>query len=265
MRNEPSGGDTGRAQTDLIGYVILFSALLIGIGVVVGFGITALNEVQSATIADNGEFAMQAVSTDMAALYHGTATVRNTELSLKSASLETGPRTTVNVSADRGSKQVSSNATLRPIVYSNDDVDIAYENTLVIRDQQRGSVAVNDPLVSISDSQTIVPVVETNASIQSVAGGTRQVHGVVNNSTGVSLSRDNGNDVVVNITVQTVPDRVDVWERQLNESVGDLERPSARPLGPRPACRRPEPDHVTCIFATDDLVISHAEIEYEFR
>lgn len=265
MREQPTRRGLDRGQSEIIGYVLLFSTILIALGVVVTFGVTALDQVQSATVADNGEFAMESVAGDMEALYYGTSTVRNTELVLDSATLETGPPTTVNVTANRGGVKVATNRTFRPIVYKTDDVAIAYENTLLIRDQARGSVAVNDPLVRISDRRAVVPVVQTNASVQSVAGSTHQVHAVLNQSTGESLTSQSGDLVRLNITVQTVPDRVDVWERQLNESVGDMTRPTGAPLAGRPACRRPDPGHVTCIVATDRLVISHAEIEYELR
>jgi len=253
-----------RGQSELIGYVLVFSAIVLAIGGVVTFGVTALDQVQSSTVADNGEFAMQAVAADLEALYYGTATRRTTELTLDSATLEAGAPTTVNVTAVRGSKTVEIGHQFRPIVYKTDDVTIAYENTLVVRDQARGSVAVNDPLITISKSQSVVPVVETNASVQSVGGGTSEVHAVVANSTAVSMTR--GSDRVrLNVTVHSLPDRIDVWERQLNESVGSLDRPSGAPLAGRPACRRPEPDHVTCIVGTDRVVVSHTNVVYDLR
>ncbi|WP_135365818.1 DUF7289 family protein [Halosimplex halophilum] len=255
---------TRRGQSELIGYVLVFSAVVLAIGGVVTFGVTALDQVQSSTVADNGEFAMQAVAADMEALYYGTATSRTTELTLDSATLETGAPATVNVTAIRGSERVEVNRVVRPIVYRTDDVAIAYENTLVVRDQARGSVAVTGPRLALSRSRSVVPVVETNATTQSVGGGTSEVHAVAGNSTGVSLTRDS-DPVRLNVTVQSLPDRVDVWERQLNESVGTITRPPGAPLSGRPACRRPEPDHVTCIVPTDRVVVSHAEIDYELR
>ncbi|WP_123535048.1 DUF7289 family protein [Halosimplex salinum] len=264
MREE-SLRSSERGQSELIGYVLVFSAVILAIGSVVTFGVTALDEVQSATVADSGEFAMQSVSADMEALYYGTATSRNTELTLESATLETGAPTIVNVTANRGGTKVATNRTFRPIVYKTDDVAIAYENTLIVRDQARGSVAVNEPLVSISDHRAVIPVVETNASVQSVGGSTQQVNAMLNGSTAESLTSKSGDSVRLNVTVQSVPDRVDVWERQLNESVGDMVRPPSAPLAGRPACKRPEPGYVTCIVATDRVVISHAEIDYELR
>jgi len=253
-----------RGQSELIGYVLLFSTVVIAIGLVVTFGVSALDQVQSSTVADNGEFAMQSVGVDMEALYYGTALSRSTELTLDSATLETGTPATVNVTAIRGSKTVEINREFRPIVYRTDDVAIAYENTMIVRDQARGAADVNDPLLSISRQRAVVPVVETNASTQSVGGGTHEVNAVLANGSSVSLQRDSA-PVRLNVTVQTRPDRVDVWERQLNESVGSIMRPPGAPRAGRPACRRPEPDYVTCIVRTDRVVVSHAKIDYELR
>jgi hypothetical protein len=258
----------GRAQSELIGYVLVFSAVVLAVGGIVTFGVSALDQVQSSTVATNGEFAMESVAADIEALYYGTATVRNTELTLETATLETGPPAIVNVTATRGGETVEINREFEPLVYSVEDTTIAYENTLVVRDQARGSVAVNDPLMKISDQRAVVPVVETNATSQSVGGGTYRVHSVLNQTTAESLSLSRGpvtQRVHLNVTVQSVPDRIDVWERQLNETVGDLTRPSGVPYSGEPACRRPDPGHVTCIVETDRVVISHAEIAYELR
>lgn len=263
MRERCTRSDRG--QSELIGYVLIFSAVVLAITGIVTFGVSALDQVQSSTVADNGEFAMQSVAADMEALYYGTATSRNTELTLDSATLETGAPTTVNVTANRGGRKVAINRTFRPIVYKTDDVAIAYENTLVVRDQARGSVAVTEPHLTISRDQAVVPVVETNSSIQSVGGTTYQIHAILANTTGRSLTRTASDPVRLNVTVQSLPDRVNVWERQLNESVGDMTRPAGAPLDGRPACRRPDPGHVTCIVGTDRAVISHSKVVYEFR
>ncbi|ELZ29197.1 hypothetical protein C475_03234 [Halosimplex carlsbadense 2-9-1] len=257
--------DRERGQSQVIGYVLVFSAVVLAVGGVVTFGVSALDQVQSSTVADNGEFAMQSVAADVEALYYGTATSRNTELTLDSATLETGAPTTVNVTANRGSGKVAINRTFRPIVYKTDDVNIAYENTLVIRDQARGSVAVTEPHLTISGDRSVVPVVETNSSVQSVGGATHQIHAVLANSSGRSLTKTASDPVRLNVTVQSVPDRVDVWERQLNESVDGMTRPASAPLAGRPACRRPDPGHVTCIVGTDRAVISHSKVVYDFR
>lgn len=264
MRDGFARYGSGRGQSELIGYVLVFSAIVLAIGGIVTFGVTALDQVQSSTVAENGEFAMQSVAADMEALYYGTSTSRTTELTLDSATLETGAPTIINITAVSGSETVEFDREFRPIVYTTDDVTIAYENTLVVRDQARGSVAVNDPLVSISSSQSVIPIVETNSSIRSVTGGTRDIRAVLADTTGASLTKDS-DPIKLNITVQSLPSRIDVWERQLNESVGPMDRPSGAPLDGRPACRRPDPGHVTCIVGTDRVVVSHANVAYDLR
>lgn len=288
MRNDISAGrperrrDRGRSrgQVEILGYILVFTIVLAGTIVVVLSGTTALDQVQSATTANNAEFAVQAIASDLEAIHYGTAISRNTELAIRSASLETGSPATLNVTAVKyvdsnfdatdgaTSSTVATNAnyTYRPIVYSTDDADVVYANTLVIRDQRRGVVAVNDPLLAVDENRAVVPAIETTAPVQSVSGGTRQVNSnfVKSNGTTVTAARnvpaDNVSYVAVNLTVTTTPDSATVWGRVLNETLADVPNPTGGP-----DCRRLRESTVSCQFRTDRLVVSNTTIEYDFR
>lgn len=264
MRSRRSSDRTERGQSEVVGYVIVFSVVLLSTSALVVFGVAALEDVQSATVADNAEYGMRTVASDLEALYYGAATSRTTELSLDSASLETGEKTVVNVTGRvRGSdRKETINRSFRPIVYATDSADIAYENTLVVRDQRDGAVAVNEPLFDLSADRTVAPVVGTNAStVQSIAGGTRQIRSVLVGGNGTTMAPPDSDPVVVNVTVRTTADRAPVWGRTFNESLAGVNRSGSSD----PACGTHGPAVINCKYETDELLVSNVTVDYEFE
>lgn len=266
---------------EILGYILVFSVVLAATTVVVLFGTSALGQIQSATAADNGEFAIRAIGSDLEAIHYGSAVVRNTELTLGSASLETGPPAVLNVTAVRyvdddydvaddnyTSRVVATNAsyTYQPVIYTTGNTDIVYSNTLIIRDQQRGTVALNDPQFAIDENRAVIPAIQTNASVQGVGGSTHQMHSAFVKSNGTTVAADpdvpadSTSYVAVNLTVRTTPDWRVAWERVLNETLADVTNPRDSPQ-----CRRHGEGAISCHFLTDRLVVSNTTIEYDFR
>lgn len=246
-----------RGVSEALGYVLMFSVTLLAMSTVVVFGVTALDDVRSSAVTDSGEFAMQTLEADVHALYRGSAVSRVTELTLDRASLVEGPETTVAIRAEvGGTTELDETQTVRSIVYRTDDADIAYENTLVAREQERGAVSVSESLFVTSSDRAIVPVVRTvpvegNAS----AGGTTQIRTYRNRSEQHVVRRTPGDPVEVQVDVDTTSGLADVWERELNRRL-------ERAPGLSPTCFQPNDGEVRCTFETDSLVVSVVEIEY---
>lgn len=267
----PFGRSRGRGQSELVGYTILFSLALTALVVTVVLGVGALEDIQESTVVDNGEFAVRAVESDLDALYRGSAATRRTELSLKSASLETGAETTVTVSVDDPGdadppRQIGPFA-FRPIVYSTDRVDFVYENSLVVRDQRQGAVAVTDAEFVVSSEQTVVPVVQTVAEPQSVGGSaTGSVDAVVNRTRGYTVTNRTfpADAFVVTVEVDTAPDRVRVWNRTLSDAVSET---TDLPVGGSPGCEVTDPANgvLECNVETTTVVVSRVEITYDLE
>jgi len=259
-----------RGQSELVGYAILFSLALTALVVTVVFGLTALEDVQETTVVDNGEFALGAVESDVDALYRGSATTRRTELSLKSASLETGAETTITVSVDSpsgGPTRQFGPFAFRPIVYSSEGVDFVYENSLGIRDQRQGAVAVTDSEFVVSSDQTVVPVVQTVAEPQSVGkSATGSVEAVVNRTRGYTVTNRTFPSDAFNVTVEidTAPDRVRVWNRTLSDAVAET---TDLPVAGAPGCEVTDPNNgiLECDIETTAVVVSRVEITYRVQ
>ena len=266
LEGERKRGRT-RAQSEVLSYILVFAIIIAALSVVSVFGVTALEQVQEKTVADNGEFAMQNLEADIGELYHGTSTSESTELSLGSASLETGSPVTIEVSGStplRGS--VSGSWTYRPIAYRSDAADIVYDNSMVVREQDRGAVAVSEPLFELSDEQTVVPVVRTVASgPQSVSGGTYEIATTeVGTETLIQTSQSPPASTVVDVDLAielNTRGQFVVWKRQLNEELAGVSSPRT------PPCQEDSSvdNRLVCEFDTDTLVVSVVHISFDFR
>jgi hypothetical protein len=237
-----------RSQSEVIGFVLVFAAVLAAIGGVSLLGLNALEDMRETTTADNGEFAMQAVAADMEALYYGTATSRTTELTLDSASLQTGDATTITVTNLDTSTQLLQESFV-PLVYASDGGDIVYENSVVIREQREGAVALSEPLMSDSSDGTVIPVVDTDAAAGS-ASGSVQLYARVSGTDHV-VHASGSTTVEVEVDTSSTQ-RADVWLRLLEHR---LDSPTCSQSG----------TVVSCEFATDRLVVSVATLDVEFR
>lgn len=258
-----------RGLSEVVAYILVFTVVLVSLGVVSTFGVTALQEVRDATTANNGEVAMEVLDGDLESVYYGETTGQSTEFALDGASLETGQQVTVDVRVG-GTSVGSAPWTFRPIVYRTDETTILYENSMVIREQRDGAVPVtgglfrHSPDTGSSPSRTVIPVVQTKApGVGSVSGGTHRV--VARRGSDTASVVHSGSPLTVEFELTwggpTLPERADVWVDRLNERIPASSVPSGTV-----ACA---PDTATtsivCEFETDRLVVSVVEVDYEFE
>lgn len=267
MYNERHRGQSERGQSEIIGYVLVFSVALIALLAASMFGLAVLEDVQEMTATQGSEHGMQTIGADIEAIYSGSAMSRTTELDVQGA-LQTGPESTIEVTVSGGGRLGSPTTvskTFRPLVYSTDRADLVYENTLLVRDQSEGAIAVSEPLGTFSADRAIVPMVLTRSdTVQSVGGGTHEVESIVTNTDSHAFTSDTGQRVSVVLDLSGLtPDRADVWMRALNARLEGV--PS--PRSPDPPCYHPgsSDDAVRCEFDTNTVVVSVTEIEYDLR
>lgn len=252
----------GRGQSEIIGFVIVFSAILSATLVVGVFGLNALEDVRESTVSNNGEVAMKALGSDLESIYYGSAESRSTELTLDSASLYVGDPTRVEVSVistDTPSPTVTEDWKwkLQPLVYRSEGASVYYENSLVVRQQREGSVAVSDPLFRFDDDRAVIPIVRTNATANaSVSGGTHRIDAFENGTESRTLPAvpSPGYSFDVSIAITDVSGREQVWARALNDAYTGT--------GSSPCTPDVANDEVTCSFTTERVVVSSVTVEY---
>jgi len=268
VRDSPGARNQGprRSQSDVIGFIVVFSIVLVALVGVSAFGISALETTRDATVAESGELAMESVSADLEALFTGTASSRTTELNVESGTLATGEETRMQVTVERGGTTLtpSLDRTFRPITFESDRASIVAENTLLVRDQrvESGAIALQGPLGTFSDEHTVLPMVLTQAATEeSLSGGTIQVESIVTDTSSEVFTSDASNTLNVTAELTGIPEsRAAVWRRTMNERLDGM---SAR--SPDTPCFTPASGGVRCEFETDTLVTSLVTVEYDLR
>lgn len=258
--------DENRGQSELVGYALVFAALITALGLASVLGVSALEEVQSSAVMDSGELAMQSVGANVEALTLGGARARDSELRLQSGTVSVGEemrfrvewRTNPSDPWEPEPDLPASDRTLRPIVFSTDEAALVYSGSLLIRDQREGAVALTDPLLSVSSDRALisVPLTTPGNDVRSINGGTHTISTRRTNRIGTS---ERASAVDVRLTIRTVRDRAEVWQRVLNEEI-----PGSTPCG-TPASLTGSPATVTCHFTTERLTVSRTYIAYRFR
>jgi hypothetical protein len=265
MRDRALGDGPVRGQSEVIGFILVFTTVLAATLAVGVFGLAALEDVRESTVANNGEVAMRTVGSDLESIFYGSAETRTTELTLDAATLAVADPTHIEVSVEStdASTSIDTDETweLDPLVYRSDDSAIHYENSLVLRQERAGSVAVTDSLFRMNDRQAVIPVVRTNTSaVASVRGGTRRIT-AYENGTGslvrTSESLPAGDTLEISVTVSDISGREGAWARTLNDAYTG---PASQPC--RPDLTN---DRVSCTFETDRVAVSVVTVQYSIR
>jgi hypothetical protein len=170
-----------RAVSEVIGYILVFSFVLIAVSLVTVGGMTALQSVQDAQQTENAVTAMDILSDNIKDVYARGAPSRATEINLNNGNLamDSGIDLSMTLRDTGGVATPKSKSwTIRPIVYTGPtDTQIIYEAGATYRVEQEGSVSIEDPPFIVEgtasgDPERIhIPVVATQISESASVGG----------------------------------------------------------------------------------------------
>lgn len=169
-----------RAVSDLVGYILTVSVLLLGVGVVSTVGVDQIERAQGTQNEQSVEGAMLLLEGNFDEVQESRAEVRSTTLSLNTGQ--------VHILAGSGSSAVSVNVSgvgdtnetydMGAIAYRLDDATVAYEGGGVFKNTTRGNaLAQSDPSFVCSGDRAVVSIVTLQGSAegQSLGGGTASV------------------------------------------------------------------------------------------
>lgn len=220
---------TDRAQSNTLGFILLFSVLLASLGVVATAGVDTLESGRDVATSQNVEQSIRELADAGTDVHRENVSVRTARMRLGSGQLRVGEATEITVNTtdttgvtdsvtigDTDVKEVSA----RPITYSLDGRQVTYEGTAVVRQQDGGSVLVREPDFHLDPDGGVitVPVVNTTpvGDTDSVGGGQAEVRLLRN---GANTTIIDGSDVNgFNLTVDPPAGRVDAWEAALESS-----------------------------------------------
>ena len=236
-----------RAVNEVIGFVLVFSLVLTTVSLVYAAGFTGLDSTRDVERVNNAERAFDVLANNFQQMGRGEAPNRATEIKLADAQLTTTATRKMTINAS------GMNATAAtPVAIRYDtagDTSVVYEHGAVIRADGDSAVMRREPDFIFEDGNVVVRFIELGGSDQGVGGSVSTVLVRAERRENVVLAnRDTTSNVTVRL--QTHPDRADVWETYLNESL-------ATATGGTPTCSRStigdDTTEVVCFDDTADV------------
>jgi len=162
-----------RGVSETIGFVLVFSLIVLTVGVVLTAGYGSLQNARDAERVTNAERAFDVLADNIEDITHRGAPSRGTEIRLAEATISSGPPTYLNITGfnDDGSQRFTTeNYSVEPVVYRADDTRIRYAAGAVTRIQTDGAGMVETPSFVLSDEHVVVPIVQLSVEERAIAG-----------------------------------------------------------------------------------------------
>lgn len=249
-----------RGQTETLGYVLVFSVVVLSVALVTISGQAGLVDLRDNQRAANVEAGFEVLADNVDQVVLEGAPGRSTELSLSGERLSLGSRVNVTVTATDGGTTVFSNTTsLRPVVYRADDgTTLTYAaGGVVVQGPDGGAAMVRSPRFVLSSDRTVVAFANTTLDRSQL----RAEAAAVDRESRVLVRADRGPrrvlgtaDGTVDLTVTVESPRATAWEAYLDAEVN-----------PGSDDCSVSGDTATCTFRTDSatLVVTPVAVSFE--
>lgn len=243
-----------RAQSDTIGFVLVFSLIVLTVGTVYAMGFPALQELRTGEQLENMERAFTVLDDNVDDMARDGAPSRATEIKLNGGTLAVDSETTIRIRAEEvgnASNNVTVNATSQPITYREGNTVVASSYGAVFRQDGDASVMRERPGWVVDDDHALVPLVVTSRSGDRAAlGGSSTIlvrSTVIGRGVAGELASDSG--VQVNVTVSSP--RAEAWKRYFESE------------GLTPVDSDASDGEITYQFTVDSLVVQQTTVAVE--
>lgn len=204
-----------RGQSEVIGYVAVFTIVILLVSIAVTTGYGQLREVRSFEQANSATRTVEQFAAEVEALLRDDARQRSVGIELGDGSLSRGEPVTVNVSGHavgNASQNFSQSFELQTLVFEVGDTRIRYVAGAVVRVDE-GAVMVREPPGVFSQNQTVYPVVDAPLEDSGIGGRSRVVLTATRPTNGTELVRSTSEPYNVTVSIDTP--QADVWQRYL--------------------------------------------------
>lgn len=204
-----------RGQSEVIGYVAIFSIVVLLVSITVTTGYGQLQEVRSFEQANSATQTVERFAAEVESLFRDDARQRSVGIELGDGSLSRGEPVTVNVSGHAvgsPSQNFSQSFELQTLVFEVGDTRIRYVAGAVVR-VDAGAVMVREPPGVFSQNQTVYPVVDAPLQDSSIGGRSRVVLTATRPKNGTELVQSTSEEYNVTVSIDTP--HPDVWQRHL--------------------------------------------------
>lgn len=238
-----------RAQSETIGFVLVFALIVTSTGIVYAAGFSTLGDARTAEELRNMERAFDVYDDSVSDVARRGAPSRSTEIRLGGGDLAFGGETRINVTTNTSAAPVEISP--RPVVYRLDGTEIVYVSDAVIRTDRGNAVMRSSPAIVANDRRVVLPLIDVDAAGNrtGVGGDTTALIRTQAKSSPNTRSVDPvGAQVEVTVTVES--SRTEAWRRTFQHH--------GFACGPAGAT-------VTCSIATDELHVVWTTTSAELR
>lgn len=210
-----------RAQSDAVGFVLVFSLIVLTVGTVYAAGYPALEEFRTDEQLENMERAFDVLDDNLEDLSREGAPSRATEIKLNGGTLAVNGSTTITVNATTPNPVRGENFTAptrnesTPITYNEGDTTVVSAHGAVLRQDGDAAVMRSEPGWVVDGEHALIPLVVTGRTGDRVAFGGSSTVLVRGQVTGRGVAGElvaaAGDDVTVTVTVESP--RADAWKR----------------------------------------------------
>lgn len=254
-----------RGASEVIGFVLIVSLVLLTTSVVFVSGFTGLEDTRDAERVRNAERAFDVLDDNMGDIAYRNAPARATEIKLDDAQLSLAATTDITVEAtDSAGTTETMTRQIRPIVFtSKDGSQVVYEAGAVIRQSRDGATMNSEPGLVFDQQRTVLNLIETSSSSRSSVGGSATVLVRAERDisstddperTQVVYTQDANPPIDVTLEIDTVPQRTGAWKRYVERKLSEN--------GMTGSCSV-STDTVTCTFETQSIRAGSSVIDVE--
>lgn len=208
--------DRRRGQSEVIGYVAVFSIVVLLVGLSLTAGYTQLQEVRSFEQANGATRTVERFAAEVGALLRDDSRQRSVEIDLGEGSLSGGESVTMTVSGHENgtpSNNFSRSFTLRTLEFQVADTRIRYVAGAVLRVEDDGAVMARGPPGVFSGNHTVVPLLDTELRDGGIGGRSQVALTATRPRNGTELVASTTEEYNVTVSIETP--HPDVWERTL--------------------------------------------------
>jgi hypothetical protein len=207
-----------RAVSEIVGYVLVFSLVLVTVTIISTAGLGALEDTRDSEQAENAERAFDVVADNMASIYEQNSPSRATEIDLGESELFYADPVQFRVTVDDGAVPRTYEYTARPIeLRFSGQTSLVYEGGAVFRRQDDGGFMIRNPPILLSERRVHFPIIQT------VSDGTESSSGTTVLLRGKSTKRDALTDTArtyEEMTIEITSPRYELWEEYFVDEHG---------------------------------------------
>jgi hypothetical protein len=216
---DPDASERGRGQSELVGFLLVFSVVILTIALVGLTGFVGLEGAEDFQRTTNAEQAFTELADSVDDVVRAGVPSRSTEVRIADGRLSLATtETRIRIDGVDGN---STNVTVAnaPIIYdSGSGTTITYRSGALIRQDGDAAVMFREPDFVLTNERVVLPVVETSQAGGGPVGGTSSVEvRTVHAGTDLVAQDRPVTSVTLNITTQNAG----VWERYFEAAAGD--------------------------------------------